>query len=121
PQDDSRATYTKPFTKEDGQIDWRRPAIEIGRRIRAFNPWPGCYTTWQGKQLKIIAAVPLTGINVSAQSGQVVNLGQGNGLGIGTGDGVLNISELQLEGKRAVSAGDFLRGQRNFIGSVLPS
>ncbi|MDD5127615.1 MAG: methionyl-tRNA formyltransferase [Dehalococcoidales bacterium] len=117
PQDNAQATYTRPFTKEDGKIDWQRPALEIWRRIRAFNPWPGCYTTWQGKQLKIMQAVPRTAESVPA--GQVVTLNK-DCLGIGTGEGILEVRLLQLEGKKPVSAADFRNGQRDFIGALLP-
>ena len=53
-QDPSLANYTKKIRKEDGEIDWTRPAVEVWRRVRAYSPWPGAYTRWQGRQLKII-------------------------------------------------------------------
>ena len=59
PQNEARATYCGVITKDEGEIDWRLPAIDIWRRVRAFQPWPGCYTEWRGKQLKIIEAIPL--------------------------------------------------------------
>ena len=61
-QDASMATYTKKFVKEDGRIQWRNPAPEICARLRAFNPWPGVYTHWYGKTLKIIEAHPIENI-----------------------------------------------------------
>ncbi len=91
--------------------------------MRAFQPWPGAYTCWQGRQLKIIAAVPLPGES-SAGVGQVVTLTsavKGAAFGIGTGRGVLGVLRLQLEGKKAMSAAEFRCGQRQFIGAVLPS
>lgn len=106
------------FSKEEGEIDWRLPAVDIWRRVRAFNPWPGCHTRWRGKSLKIIEAVPLDEEKTS-KAGQVVALTK-DGFGVGTGDGVLGILKVQLEGKRAMSAAEFLRGQREFIGAVLP-
>jgi methionyl-tRNA formyltransferase len=118
PQDDSRASYCQPITKEEGEIDWKLPAVDIWRRVRAFYPWPGSYTQWRGKTLKIIEAMPWTR-PTSAKAGEVIALEEG--FGIGSGDGVLNIVKLQLEGKQAMNAADFLRGQRDFIGSVLPS
>ena len=60
PQNEAEATYCTEITKEEGEIDWHLPAIDIWRRVRAFHPWPGCYTIWRGKRLKIIEAVPLT-------------------------------------------------------------
>ena len=91
--------------------------------MRAFQPWPGCYTRWQGKQLKIIAAVPLPE-ETSPEVGQVVALNLANkglAFGIGTGQGVLGVLRVQLEGKQALSATEFLRGRRQLIGALLPS
>jgi methionyl-tRNA formyltransferase len=121
PQDDAGANYFAQIKKEDGEIEWNQPAAAIWRRVRAFNPWPGCYTTWNGKQLKINEAVVITGEN-SADAGRVISMpGNQDTAGIITGDGILVVSELQLEGKRAMKAAEFIRGQRNFIGSKLPS
>ncbi|MBI4302786.1 MAG: methionyl-tRNA formyltransferase [Chloroflexi bacterium] len=121
PQNEAEATYSRQFTKEDGEIDWHLPAVEIWRRVRAFQPWPGCYTRWQGKQLKIIEAVTLPAAE-KLPAGQVIALDKGEvAFGVGTGEGVLGVSRLQLEGKRAMSGAEFLRGQRQFVGAVLPS
>lgn len=123
PQDNEKATYTGSFSKKDGEIDWLKPADEIWRRVRAFSPWPGCFTRWQGKQLKIIQAVPLEQ-NTEFGPGAVVAIPGGAkqqpAFGIGAGRGVLGVLRLQLEGKQAVSSADFLRGYRQFIGSILP-
>ena len=120
PQNEDEATYFSQITKEDGEIDWRLPAVEIWRRVRAFYPWPGCYTTWRGRQLKILEAAALRG-GEAAETGRVTALpGHEAGLGIGTGEGMLSVLKVQLEGKRAMTAAEFLRGQRDFIGAVLP-
>jgi len=124
PQDEAEATYSGELTKKDGGIDWSLPAVDIWRRVRAFHPWPGCYTGWQGRQLKIVEAVPLPGPSRMGriEVGQVVALNdEGAVFGVNTGDGVLGILRLKLEGKRAMSATEFLRGQRQFIGAILPS
>jgi methionyl-tRNA formyltransferase len=120
PQDNNSATYCKMIAKEDGLIDWHRPAVELWRRVRAFQPWPGCYSTWQGRTVKIIEAVPLPG---EGTPGQVVAMGHEPRapVGVQTGEGVLGLAQVQLEGKRAMSAADFVRGQRDFIGAQLPS
>jgi methionyl-tRNA formyltransferase len=117
-QDSDKATYSKIIKKEDGRMDWARPAVELWRQVRAFQPWPGCYATWQGRLLKIIEAVPLPG---RGEIGRVVEIpGQGSAtVGVETGDGILGLVRVQLEGKRAVSADEFLRGQRGFVGSIL--
>ncbi len=119
-QDEAGASYFGQINKEDGEIDWRQTAVTIWRRIRAFDPWPGSYTTWRGKLFKIIESVPLNA-DVSVAAGRVVNMpGYDGGLGIGTGEGILGVVRVQLEGKRVMTAAEFLRGQRDFIGAVLP-
>lgn len=122
PQDESSASYTKPVCKEDGEIDWRMSAAEIGRRVRAFYPWPGSYTWWRGKLLKVVEAVPLQG-GRSLEPGRVIALssGQPAAVGVESGQGVLGLLMLQLEGKRIMTAEEFLRGQRAFVGDVLGS
>jgi methionyl-tRNA formyltransferase len=121
PQDDAAATYSARISKEDGEIDWNQPAADIWRRVRAYNPWPGCYTRWRGKQLKIIEAIP-AGAEIKAGAGQVIALdGVAAPLGVGTGEGTLGLLRVQMEGKRPVPADEFLRGQRDFIGTVLPT
>lgn len=120
PQDNSKATYTAPITKDDGLINWQMSAIEISRRVRAFYPWPGCYTRWQGKVLKVLEAVPLHKEGPTSP-GKVIALGPGQPavVGVETRDGVLGLLRIQLEGRRALTASEFLRGQRTFVGSTL--
>lgn len=119
PQSEAEATYSAQISKEEGEINWHLPAVEIWRRVRAFQPWPECYTTWQGKQLKIIEAVPLTG-GGAEEVGRVVAVeGKQAAFGVGAGEGVLGVSKVQMEGRRAISADEFLRGQREFMGAVL--
>ena len=122
PQDGSKATYTAPITKEDGIINWQMTAEEISRRVRAFYPWPGCNTWWQGKLLKILEAVALHKERNSSP-GKVIALasGQPAAVGVETGDGVLGLLRVKLEGKRALTAAEFLLGQRTFVGSTLGS
>jgi len=124
PQNETEATYSGPISKEDAEIDWHLPAMEIWRRVRAFQPWPGCYTRWQGRRLRLIEASPVPWER-DLEIGQVVALTPAEEssravFGVGTGDGVLGICQVQLEGKRDMSAAEFLRGQRHFIGAVLP-
>lgn len=120
-QDKTKASYQGEFSKQDGEIDWNLPATGIWRRVRAFYPWPGCYTKWHGKQIKILESIPVTS-TATTNPGEVVAIKQGRArLGISTGEGVLGVFKLQLEGKRAMSTDDFLRGQRNLLGAILPS
>ncbi|MER3399130.1 MAG: methionyl-tRNA formyltransferase [Chloroflexota bacterium] len=118
PQDDSQATYSRLLKKEDGVIDWGRSAEEIWRQVRAFDPWPGAFTWWEGKLLKILACQPLPGSSL-APPGTVVGLD--GGAAVQTGSGLLKLERVQLEGRRAVGIGEFLRGYPRFIGSRLPS
>jgi methionyl-tRNA formyltransferase len=123
PQDEAKATYCSLISKEEGEIDWHLPAIDIWRRVRAFQPWPGCYTRWQGRRLRIIEAVPMPG-QTTLDAGRVVALAPAveeakAAFGVYTGDGILGVLTVQLEGKRAMSAAEFLRGQRQFIGEML--
>jgi methionyl-tRNA formyltransferase len=118
-QDESRATYFGMVKKEEGEIDWSKPAVEIWRRIRAFQPWPGCYTSWKGKQLKITEASVIKG-ETSGEVGNVIPI-DGDNVGIITGEGILKVAALQYEGKRAMPTKAFLQGARDFTGSKLPS
>jgi methionyl-tRNA formyltransferase len=121
PQEETEASYFAQVKKEEGEIDWSLAAAEIWRRVRAFYPWPGCYTVWKGKMLKIIEAMPWDE-GISARAGQVIKLkGRDGGVGIGTGDGVLEVLKLQLTSRRIMTVAEFIRGQRDFVGSVLPS
>ena len=125
PQEVALATYSSSISKEEGEIDWHLPALDIWRQARAFYPWPGCYTKWQGRQLRIIEALPMSATGV-LEGGRVIALTPAAGgakaaFGVHTGDGMLGVVKVQLEGKRAMPADEFLRGQRQFIGTILPS
>jgi methionyl-tRNA formyltransferase len=118
-QDEAKAIYTRSIIKEDGKISWNATALELWRRVRAFDPWPGCYTSWQGKRLKINKAIPIEG-ETSEQAGKVVVLpGSNTAVGIITRDGILGLLEVQLEGKKSMTAEEFIRGHREFPGTVL--
>ena len=122
PQDDENATYSHPISKSEGEIDWHLPAIELWRQVRAFYPWPGCYTQWRGRQLKLLETIPVSG-GRGLEPGRVISLSPAAGavVGVVTGGGVLGLCRVQLEGKRPMAAADFLRGQREFIGELIPS
>jgi len=119
PQNEAEATYSAPISKEEGEINWHLPAVDIWRRVRAYHPWPGCYTIWHGRQLRIIEAVSLPGEG-TLEIGQVIAMGgEKAAFGVGTGSSILGVIRVQMAGKRAMSAADFLRGQRQFIGAIL--
>lgn len=117
-QDDTSATYFKPLTKDAGKIDWALPAADIWRQVRAFQPWPGSYTSFGGKTLKIIEGRP-SSCTSAAPVGTVVPIGKD--LGVVTGSGVFELGRIQLEGKQPMPASDFARGRRDFSGMVLPN
>jgi methionyl-tRNA formyltransferase len=118
PQNGALATITREITKEDGRIDWNRGALEIYRQVRAYQAWPQAYTSWQGKQVKILEALPIND-NEDLEPGRIAAVADNSMLAVGTGAGRLGVRILQIEGKRAMSAAEFLRGQRDFIGSKL--
>lgn len=121
PQENEEATYSKAITKESGRIDWQLPALDIWRQVRAFQPWPGCGTTWKGRLLKIIEAVPLPGVGEAGMVSAIKGSQSAAPIGVQTGDGILGLLHVQMEGKRVIPAEDFLRGQADFLGAVLPS
>ena len=114
-QDERHATTTALVKKSDGEIDWGRGVEEIERMVRAYQPWPGAFTYWGGKLVKIIAARAVDG---TAAHGEVVSLNGGQ-IGIGAEGGVLEIHRLQIEGGRAMGSEEFLRGRKGFTGAVL--
>ncbi len=118
PQDECRATYSKLITNEDAQLDWKLAAVELWRRVRAYNPWPCCYTWYQGKRLKVLEAIPLSDV-AKGEIGEVVTLAESPGVGVVTRQGILGLSRVQLEGKREMSIEEFVRGRRDFVGSLL--
>jgi len=118
PQDETQATYSKLITTDDAEIDWHVSAVELWKRVRAYNPWPSCHTWYQGKRLMVHRAIPV-GDDGTGKVGEVIALAEQPGTGVITGQGTLGLCQVQLEGKRAVAVNDFLRGQRDFIGCVL--
>lgn len=116
PQDESQATYCKLLTKQDGRIDWALPALVIERAIRAYDPWPGAFTTWQGQPLKLGAARVDADWSGPEEPGTLL---AGDSVRVATGSGALELLELQLAGKRMMSGGDWLHGQREGVGQQL--
>jgi methionyl-tRNA formyltransferase len=117
PQDHSTATYAPMLKKEDGQIDWTKRAEVIDRQVRAFHPWPGAYTEWQGQILKIHRGGVREGKG-AGKAGTVLWVGT-DVIEIETGKGSYLLKELQLGGKRRMSTRDFLSGHPISVGEVL--
>ena len=122
PQDNRFASYTHMLHKEDGKIDWNRSADVLARTIRAFTPWPGAYTNWGDRLLKIISAHAVQVDTGSEARIGTVSLRIEHGaqtLTVATGNGLLIIEKLQLEGKKVMNADEFLRGYSHIVGATL--
>ena len=100
----SAVTYADKITREQARIDWQLDAAQLARAVRAYDPWPISHTSWRGEPLKIWRAQALTG--AGTPPGRVLAAGAG-GIDVATGNGVLRITQLQLPGKRPISAADF--------------
>jgi methionyl-tRNA formyltransferase len=117
PQDEARATYTKPVAKEHASLDWSLPAVELWHRVRAYNPRPGAFTLWRGESLKVLRARPDAERGGKVAAGKVVEVPSGPA--VVCGQGALQLEEVQLAGGRPMSVEDFVRGHRDFVGSRL--
>ena len=103
PQPDAGATYAPKLTREDGRIDWTRPAEDLLRRVRALNPWPGTFSTLDGAMLKVLAAEPAVG---AGPPGTVLD----EQLTVACGGGAIRLLRVQRAGRTAMDAAVFLRG-----------
>ena len=117
PQKDEESCYAKMLTKDLGKIDMNWNAKKLERYIRGLNSWPSAYTTWKGKTLKLWRAKVISG-NTEEAPGTIVEVGK-NSFTVQSGDGKLEILEVQLEGKKRMDAGSFLRGVSIEKGDVL--
>jgi methionyl-tRNA formyltransferase len=122
PQDETQVTWAPPLKKEQGRIHWEQPAEFIARQVRAFHPWPGTYTEWHGALLKIlkVRAMPASPEVLDPSTllpGTVVTTSEG--VCVVTGAGLVQLLEVQLAGRRPITAAEFVRGARGFIGSRL--
>jgi methionyl-tRNA formyltransferase len=109
-QPEEGVTYAAKLRKEEAIIDWRQPAVVLDRLVRAFNAWPVAETRWEGRQLRIWEAEPKAQAH-SAAPGAVIGCSDA-GIDVATGDGVLTLKRVQLAGRKAVSAAEFLRAHR---------
>ena len=105
PQPAEGVTYAPKLTREEGRLDWRRPAAELARRVRAFNPWPGTWCTHMGETLKVLAAEAVPD-GAGAPPGTVLD----ERLAIACGEGALRLLTVQRPGRAALDAAAFLRG-----------
>jgi methionyl-tRNA formyltransferase len=116
--EESPTPYAAMLTKKDGVIDWTRSAAQIECQIRGLNPWPSAYTRYNGKMLKIWAAVPEPSGDASAAPGTITEVTKTT-LKVQTGDGTLSITELQPEGKKRMAIDAYLRGYPAATGTIL--
>jgi methionyl-tRNA formyltransferase len=107
PQDKSLATYAPKLNREAGRLNWNETAEIIERKIRAYNPWPGAFTEFAGRNLKIFAA---TIVDLRGKPGEILR--KDRELVVATSDGALSLTDVQLEGKKRMSTSAFLRGER---------
>ena len=115
PQDDTKATLTTRFTKNDGLINWNSTSIQILRCIRAYYPWPGTFTNYNKTSLKIVSATPFNK-PIALRPGEIKMTDE---VLIGTLDGAISVKEIQPNGKNIITAGDFKLGYRSLEGSIL--
>ena len=109
-QDTARATYAPKLKREHGQIDWSESAEAIERKIRAYNPWPGAFMKVDHQNLKVFSA---SVVDLNGQPGEVLR--SDKDLIVAAGKGALSLTEVQLEGKRRMTAAEFLRGHGAFV------
>jgi methionyl-tRNA formyltransferase len=116
-QNNDLATYAHKLNKDEARLDWTRPAVELERVIRAFNPWPISHSTLNGEPLKVLAAQPAEG---HGQAGEILHASR-DGLVVACGDGALRLTRLQLPGGKALNFADLFNSRREqfAVGTVL--
>ena len=117
-QDAAQATHVRKLTRQDGRIDWARPAIELDRLVRAFTPWPGTSCMLKDAQMKIHRAQLIPDADACPAPGTIVSA-DAHGIVVSCGSGLLNLLEVQIEGGKRLPAADFLRGHPLQAGDVL--
>jgi methionyl-tRNA formyltransferase len=115
-QDGSQASLAPMLKKEDGLIDWRRAAVEIERRVRGFDPWPGSFTYLNGRLLKVHRTMIIT--EIGGEPGEIIRADSG-GFWVATSAGILGLEEVQLENKKKLPGTEFIKGARIRAGDRL--
>jgi methionyl-tRNA formyltransferase len=118
PQDDTLASVTRKLERADGLADWSLSAAELERRARAFTPWPGLFTNWDGSGVKLVEVSVLPAETGGGDGGLVVATDDTDApAAVVTAQGLLGLKTVQMEGRRAVAVSEFLRGAPGFIGA----
>ncbi|MBC3422123.1 methionyl-tRNA formyltransferase [Pseudomonas sp. L7] len=112
-QDDALATYAHKLNKDEARLDWNRPAVELERLIRAFNPWPVCHSTLDGETVKVLGANLSTG---NGAPGEILSASK-DGLVVACADGALSLTRLQLPGGKALAFSDLFNSRREKFAS----
>ncbi len=118
PQEHEKATYAKPIKKEEGKINWDKPAVEIFNQIRALKVWPKAFTTFRDKEIKILDAEVLDETSTNTP-GEIVDIHKNKGFVVQTGKGRLLIKKVQFPNSKPISASDAVRGYHIEIGEKL--
>lgn len=116
-QDDAKTCYAALITKEMGRLDFTKTAAELDRLIRGLTPWPSAYTFYRGKQLKIWKAIPMVTAHTETP-GTILAVNK-DSFEVAASEGTLKVMELQLEGKKRMTAHDFLLGVKVQPGEIL--
>lgn len=119
PQEQEGVTYAHKIEASEGLVDWSFPAAQIARRVRALSPHPGCYTFWRGQRMKILFVSARDSAGSGREPPGTVLAASGGAITVSCGTGAVSISQLQLAGKRQMSAEEFLRGTAVSPGEVL--
>jgi len=120
PQDQHLATYAPRIEREDARLDWSLPVLDLWRRARAYRGWPDAFTSWAGRQLKVLVAHPGPPAAPGTPAGQVVSApDERTKPAVAASDGTLVLDLVVLEGSRATDGAAFLRGHRDFMGAQL--
>lgn len=121
-QSDDEATYAPMIKRNDEKIDWQQSARQVFNHVRALNPWPGSFTKWEGKVLKIWDCIehdgPLNHVHAQETPGTVLTVDD-SGITVRTGEGAVVLTRVQPAGRKAMPVGDFIQGSRLQPGTVL--
>ena len=117
-QDEAMATYCSLISKDDGRLEWTGSAADIDARIRAYDPWPGAFTTWNGQRLTLKQSSVLLVQQGSSPPG-TVSVDKSKGILVQTGDGLVAVRELQLPARKSLDFRSFLNGNPSLVGSRL--